>query len=922
MISLEQQEIQNIKNNIFPNSYGEWVSSRVLQDVLVRLAKALLFKDSFGEGYPTTLNDLIDLIEEYGGGGGESKIIWVTYGVSRYADILGYINEGKLVLCKYNNCVYAQARNINNEINFITPYPLDQNDPSSYGLLTVPSSGPWSSEIIHPFTDTELTGTPTAPTAPTGTDTNQIATTEFVNNQIESELEDIFVDTELTGTPTAPTAPTGTDTNQIATTEFVNNQIESELEDVVTNPDDVISDNIAVFNGTTGTVIKDGGTPIVWRKSSNANGIESVYGGEAPTDGAVAHGSNTTANGEGSHAEGSSTIADGDYSHAEGSSTTAGGDYSHAEGSSTIADGDYSHAEGDSTTTVGDHSHAEGDGTTTVGYYSHAEGHGFRNQSSFTINGAANTTTYTTSKNHGLRIGQVVHYNGVFRNIIRIPNSTSFIVNRTLSSTALSGVNIYICYGIAYGERSHAEGYNTIAIGAASHAEGESTIAYANSSHAEGYNTKASAYASHAEGLSTIADGDYSHAEGCNTTASYDYSHAEGDNTTASAYASHAEGYITAATNDYEHSQGVSNISNMYTLNSIGVGDPDPNTYKNAVEVMRGGNVYMKGIGGFDGDSLERVSLQKHLESLDLSQEDVCAIYGLPAPLTNDNYIAALYIDDFNDGENGDTYAQDFRYHDIYEYIAEVDDDPTNAATVGTNIFVPTANTMTYEGVDYRVWLCMNYNNVWGSSGSLVIGLTPLTLDYNTLIKNSMTTDIYNAYSPFVILLRDSDTYMDNLDYNYRLITVKQIEPVITPIPSHSPTINSILVDNFNDFGIYASLINNQYSPDQEGLRRYLGDYSDQVTSDSFGQCYVSTGNTIEYEGKTYEIWIDDTGSTLYGLLPQGTAFQDLYPHSLICNSNNIKTPYCPFIVLLNTDESETDYNPTTIKYSALIAVT
>ena len=63
----------------------------------------------------------------------------------------------------------------------------------------------------------DLTGTPTAPTASTATDTTQIATTAFVQAQKASMA--------LTGTPTAPTAATDTDTTQIATTAFVQQEI-------------------------------------------------------------------------------------------------------------------------------------------------------------------------------------------------------------------------------------------------------------------------------------------------------------------------------------------------------------------------------------------------------------------------------------------------------------------------------------------------------------------------------------------------------------------------------------------------------------------------------------------------------------------------------------------------------------------------
>ena len=57
-----------------------------------------------------------------------------------------------------------------------------------------------------------FTGTPTAPTAASGTATTQLATTAFVTNS-----------PAFAGTPTAPTAASGTATTQLATTAFVTN---------------------------------------------------------------------------------------------------------------------------------------------------------------------------------------------------------------------------------------------------------------------------------------------------------------------------------------------------------------------------------------------------------------------------------------------------------------------------------------------------------------------------------------------------------------------------------------------------------------------------------------------------------------------------------------------------------------------------
>ena len=133
---------------------------------------------------------------------------------------------------------------------------------------------------------------------------------------------------------------------------------------------------------------------------------------------------------------------------------------------------------------------------------------------------------------------------------------------------------------------------NNEASGAYSHAEGNSTSAIGEYSHTEGFHTTAEGIASHAEGYSTSATGPYSHAEGR-------YNLAKG-------YYSHAEGYYTQTNGAYEHACGSYNLSTTAasitarTLFSIGVGSSS-SARKNAIEVKSNGDVYIYGIGGYDG---------------------------------------------------------------------------------------------------------------------------------------------------------------------------------------------------------------------------------------------------------------------------------------------------------------------------------
>jgi hypothetical protein len=110
-------------------------------------------------------------------------------------------------------------------------------------------------------------------------------------------------------------------------------------------------------------------------------------------------------------------------------------------------------------------------------------------------------------------------------------------------------------YG-AIGNRSYAQGYNTIASGTNSHAEGNFTTASGSASHAEGQGTIASTNNAHAEGSSSVASGTASHAEGTSNTASGASAHAEGNSNVASGSNSHAEGQGNFARATGEHSGG------------------------------------------------------------------------------------------------------------------------------------------------------------------------------------------------------------------------------------------------------------------------------------------------------------------------------------------------------------------------------
>lgn len=128
-----------------------------------------------------------------------------------------------------------------------------------------------------PLASPSLTGIPTAPTAPAGTNTTQIATTAFVEAEAQNYAP--LASPALTGTPTAPTAAPGTNTTQIATTAFV----EAATTGSITNVDELIIQGTTSDSGIInpmnlgGIISKSGDTHSQGQNWSNSTYAWSKY---------------------------------------------------------------------------------------------------------------------------------------------------------------------------------------------------------------------------------------------------------------------------------------------------------------------------------------------------------------------------------------------------------------------------------------------------------------------------------------------------------------------------------------------------------------------------------------------------------------------------------------------------------------------
>jgi hypothetical protein len=130
---------------------------------------------------------------------------------------------------------------------------------------------------LAPKESPTFTGIPAAPTASSGTNTTQIATTAFVSTAISALSIPGATDTSglapkesptFTGIPAAPTASSGTNTTQIATTAFVSAAISAISIPGETNLTNVKWQGSAKFVSTTDPTSADGADGDFWFKYS------------------------------------------------------------------------------------------------------------------------------------------------------------------------------------------------------------------------------------------------------------------------------------------------------------------------------------------------------------------------------------------------------------------------------------------------------------------------------------------------------------------------------------------------------------------------------------------------------------------------------------------------------------------------------
>lgn len=367
----------------------------------------------------------------------------------------------------------------------------------------------------------------------------------------------------------------------------------------------------------------------VGKVDPNSNGTGEIFNyyenNEATGDYSHAEGKNTTASGYGSHAEGFETTASNDSSHAEGSGTTASGYASHVEGYMTTANEHASHAEGDNTTASSDSSHAEGNYSTTYGKASHAEG-SYTNTRGFSSHAEGSYTEANGDSSHAEGVCSAANCNASHAegghdeldealSVIFEKEGDKYYVDKLIKGSFRHNG---ILHKLIYIEGPNDNNKYNIKLDKDFSVLGEEVFIRVSThsvdtdfSHVEGYGCHAYASSSGIENFKGL--------------------HAEGFYTTASGAGSHSEGIYTIANNTSEHAQGNYNKSNagstedLKTIHSIGVGTREKRM--NAQEVMRNGDHYVLGIGGYDGTNPESAqTLQEVITNLINNMGDIDSV--------------------------------------------------------------------------------------------------------------------------------------------------------------------------------------------------------------------------------------------------------------------------------------------------------
>ena len=133
--------------------------------------------------------------------------------------------------------------------------------------------------------------------------------------------------------------------------------------------------------------------------------------------------------------------------------------------------------------------------------------------------------------------------------------------------------------------------------------------------------------------------------------------------------------------------------------------------------------------------------------------------------------LSVIYTEDFNteDGWSPDSWAEDNGYADWAELKSEIENDIDGMlCNLGSQKFLPTDETLEYDGETYEIWDMYKGN---GNNWDLVGGYRALVLQGTTtsdIMPNAIMTDSTKRYQPFAAILDPDNEIYNTPNFNLK----------------------------------------------------------------------------------------------------------------------------------------------------------
>ena len=178
------------------------------------------------------------------------------------------------------------------------------------------------------------------------------------------------------------------------------------------------------------------------------------------------------------------------------------------------------------------------------------------------------------------------------------------------------------------------------------------------------------------------------------------------------------------------------------------------------------GDVYIKGVAGYDGTNPTSAnSITMAADAEPFTEDEWNEIFGKLA-------LNVIYTEAFEEGVwTPDSWAEEEGYADWAELKSEIESDIDNVLCgLGSQKFLPTDETLEYEGETYTIWDMYMGGSDWDLTGyrALVLQGTKAS----DIMPNAIMTDSTKRYQPFAAIVNgDNEIYATpDFDLKYCLL--------------------------------------------------------------------------------------------------------------------------------------------------------